>query len=244
MIITTELFIIKANFVHPDKYDYSLVEYSNSKTKVTVICQKHGKFQIRPNNLLNGQECERCAVEKRSNNRSFTKDEFVLKANNVHNFKYSYEKTVYKNWKTKIVITCSKHGDFLQTPHSHSIGKSGCNKCTHKQSYSKTQWVNMCKYKKCIPIIYIIKCFNKNEEFVKIGITSNTIKYRFKQKSSLPYKYEVIKETKGSPEFIFDEEHRLHNIYKNYKYTPLLNFNGKTECFKSEIVKHINDHYM
>ena len=39
--LTTEEFIKRAKEVHGDKYDYSKVEYINSKTKVCIICPKH-----------------------------------------------------------------------------------------------------------------------------------------------------------------------------------------------------------
>ena len=42
--LTTEEFIQKARLVHGDLYDYSKVEYINSKTKVNLICNEHGNF--------------------------------------------------------------------------------------------------------------------------------------------------------------------------------------------------------
>ena len=44
----TENFIIKANEIHGNIYDYSLAEYVNSKTKVKIICPEHGIFEQRP----------------------------------------------------------------------------------------------------------------------------------------------------------------------------------------------------
>ena len=41
---TTEEFIERARKVHGDKYDYSKVEYINSRTKVCIICPEHGEF--------------------------------------------------------------------------------------------------------------------------------------------------------------------------------------------------------
>lgn len=38
-------FISKGNEIHNNKYDYSLVEYKNSKTKVKIICPQHGIFR-------------------------------------------------------------------------------------------------------------------------------------------------------------------------------------------------------
>lgn len=34
----TEQFIKKAKLIHGNKYDYSLVEYVNNKTKIKIIC--------------------------------------------------------------------------------------------------------------------------------------------------------------------------------------------------------------
>lgn len=39
-----EIFIEKATKIHNSKYDYSKVEYVNSKTKVCIICPIHGEF--------------------------------------------------------------------------------------------------------------------------------------------------------------------------------------------------------
>ena len=40
----TENFIDKAKQIHGDKYDYSKVNYVNSKRKVCIICPKHGEI--------------------------------------------------------------------------------------------------------------------------------------------------------------------------------------------------------
>ena len=40
----TEIFIRKAKAVHGNIYDYSKVNYVNSRTKVCIICSKHGEF--------------------------------------------------------------------------------------------------------------------------------------------------------------------------------------------------------
>ncbi len=61
--MTTEEFIQKAKAVHGDKYDYSKVEYVNSKTKVCIRCPKHGESWQRPDTHLQGQGCPKCASE-------------------------------------------------------------------------------------------------------------------------------------------------------------------------------------
>jgi hypothetical protein len=93
------------------------------------------------------------------------------------------------------------------------------------------------------PIIYIIYCFNDDENFIKIGRSVKTVKRRFTSKESMPYNYNVLKIIEGSPEFIFDYEHLLHRTYKKNKYNPLLYFNGsKKECFNTSILQDVLKH--
>lgn len=62
---TTEEFIEKARSAHGDKYDYSLVEYKNSYTKVKIVCPLHGSFNQSPHGHLNLNGCRGCANVKR-----------------------------------------------------------------------------------------------------------------------------------------------------------------------------------
>ena len=46
--------------IHNDLYDYSLVKYSSYKTKVDIICRKHGVFQQYPQEHLQKCGCPKC----------------------------------------------------------------------------------------------------------------------------------------------------------------------------------------
>ena len=59
-ILTTEEFIEKAKAVHGNKYDYSKVEYVNSRTKVCIICPIHGDFFQEANSHIQGKKCYLC----------------------------------------------------------------------------------------------------------------------------------------------------------------------------------------
>jgi len=63
---TTEEFIKDSIEVHGDKYDYSKSEYINAKTKIIIICPKHGEFEQKPNNHLGGQRCGECFGNKKN----------------------------------------------------------------------------------------------------------------------------------------------------------------------------------
>lgn len=77
----------------------------------------------------------------------------------------------------------------------------------------------------------VVRCFNENEEFYKIGITGRTIRQRFSGKT-LPYKYEIIQEIKDVPEIIYNLENDLTKLYRDFKYKPKISFKGETECYK------------
>lgn len=57
--------------------------------------------------------------------KSLTTEEFIEKATKVHGGRYTYEKVVYQNSKSKVVVTCSKHGDYVVTPVIHLRGHIG-----------------------------------------------------------------------------------------------------------------------
>lgn len=62
---SAEDFIKQARSVHGNFYDYSLVEYKNNKTDVIVICPKHGKFKVAPqDHIAGGNGCPICAESK------------------------------------------------------------------------------------------------------------------------------------------------------------------------------------
>src|SRR5690606_7433578 len=80
--------------------------------------------------------------------------------------------------------------------------------------------------------VYIIKCWNEDEVFFKIGRTYRKIEDRFINKKEMPYKYKVVHIIENeSSEYIYKLEHRLKREHKNYKYTPNIKFNGMYECF-------------
>ena len=55
-------FIERSKNIHSDIYDYTLVDYINHSTKVSIICKKHGIFNQTPNNhMTHKKECPDCS---------------------------------------------------------------------------------------------------------------------------------------------------------------------------------------
>ncbi len=137
-------FIERANQIHNNKYDYSLVKYVNNSTKVKIICPIHGVFEQRPNNHLQGRNCLRCGYEINSQNFRKTLKQFIFDARLVHGDKYNYLMVEYVNDGTKVKIICPKHGEFYQTP-THHLGGQGCAKCSHHVSKGEKEVYNWLK---------------------------------------------------------------------------------------------------
>ena len=53
-------FIVRAIEVHGNKYDYSKVEYRDMRSKVEIICPRHGAFWQRAQSHLLGCGCPAC----------------------------------------------------------------------------------------------------------------------------------------------------------------------------------------
>ena len=130
--LNKESFIEKAKIVHGDYYDYSLVEYVNSRTKIKIICPIHGNFEQISNNHLRGSGCNVC-----NNNNYKAKNSFYSKVNEIHGDKYNYSLVNYINNLIKIKIICPIHGEFEQTPMGHLNG-NGCSLCGNKNLNNKS----------------------------------------------------------------------------------------------------------
>jgi len=128
-------FIKKSQSLHGNLYDYSKAKYVNSKTKLTIICPKHGEFfQIPCNHYKYG--CSKCSCEKAHDKQRKNLESFIEAANIKHNTTYDYSKTEYRQAHRKIEIICSKHGSFLQTPNSHLFGR-GCPECKKGEGHPR-----------------------------------------------------------------------------------------------------------
>lgn len=131
--LTTEVFIKKARDVHADCYDYSKLSFIKSHQTVEIICRKHGSFWQNPHNHLSGSGCKKCA----DNNLVKTTNQFIHEAKRIHgSATYNYSKTKYYSYKLKVIINCSVHGDFKQTPSRHLSG-AGCQKCKIEMNAKK-----------------------------------------------------------------------------------------------------------
>ena len=76
--LTTDEYILKAKLVHGDTYLYDYIDYKNMRTKIRVVCKKHGEWETSPNSFLTGSGCPKC---KHSNGED--KIQIYLEQHNV-----------------------------------------------------------------------------------------------------------------------------------------------------------------
>ena len=131
----TKQFILKANKIHNNKFNYSSTHYITAKIKVKIICDIHGEFEMTPNNHLSGQGCPYCGGTKK-----LTKDIFIERSKIKHNNKYDYSLVKYNDNLKKVKIICPIHGEFEQIPESHMNG-FGCVKCRGKWKLNNERFI-------------------------------------------------------------------------------------------------------
>ena len=235
-----EEFIRKSQYKHYSKYDYSKVEYIDSKTKVCIICPEHGEFWQVPSSHVRGCGCPLCAKEEKSKMRRGNTDTFIYNAIKVHSTRYNYSKTNYINSRTKVCIICPEHGEFMMTPSNHLNGQ-GCPKCMGKQmdnglfiskanevhgdkyDYSKVEYIDS-KTKVCI-------ICPEHGEFWQVpakhlygrGCPKCSMEHR-KDRQKISY-YEFLKKVK-----------KVHN--GKYSYSDAPNFNGMHSKIEIICPKH------
>lgn len=144
---------------HGDKYSYETSVYKGAHVQIEIRCPEHGLFKQSPTAHKNGQGCPSCHANK-VRERKTLNQETVLEAFRLkHGNKYDYSKFKYVSGRDKVIIICSEHGEFEQTPNAHKNGQ-GCPRCAGKgktreeliqefkdrhgerYDYSEVKWVN------------------------------------------------------------------------------------------------------
>lgn len=218
---TDETFILKANKIHGNTYDYSKVRYKGNKNKVTIVCKIHGDFQQTPNSHFHGRGCPICAGQVKG-----TTSSFIYKAIKIHGNLYDYSKVVYTTNKDKVIITCKIHGDFTQQPVMHINAGQGCPKCGELRRHTTFQSNNN------LSTLYYIKILNT--PYFKVGVTTRGINKRFE---SCKHQIEVLRTWVMGALDAFQIEQEILSKASNVRYSgaPILK-GGNTEIVTVDIL--------
>jgi hypothetical protein len=134
---TFEQFVEKATAVHGDTYEY--ISYTPGGVRsVRLRCSEHGEFDQLAGNHLAGNGCKKCANALLSENKMYSREQFIETARAHHGDKYDYSLVEYTGGKNKVKIICHHHGVFEQAPSNHTgpLG-SDCPACAKENARKK-----------------------------------------------------------------------------------------------------------
>ena len=132
--MTQEEFISKSIEKYGDRFSYDKVEFKNLKTNVCIICnnkdsygEKHGSFLVEPSYFLNRDyKCPKC-----NNVFKYDCESFIKESKKIHFNKYDYSKVICESCKSKVIIICPEHGEFVKEARFHIKGE-GCPICSRQ----------------------------------------------------------------------------------------------------------------
>jgi len=219
---TQQDFIKKAKEVHGDLYDYSLVKYVNSLTKVKIIDPDYGVFEQSPSSHLIGSDSPGRSGAAASDRQRMSQDEFVSRASKIHKGLYDYSKVNYQGYNEPVTIIDPEYGEFEQKPSSHLKGSGHMNRAHFGFNINLPA------------ILYYLKV--QGGKGYKIGITNRTVAERFVGEAD---KIEVIKTWYyESGKDARDREQEVLSKYKSMKYIgEHLLSSGNTELFNKDILE-------
>ena len=235
--MTKDEFLLRASSIHGSRYDYSNIKFVSSSKKIDMVCREHGVFNQLPEKHLIGRGCPKCASVYSARKRTRTSISFISLAKNIHGERYDYSKVSYKLSTEKIKIVCVDHGEFLQTPSQHLAG-SGCSKCGYLVAGGEGAYCNTIaernkdKWKNEFAMVYFVKFNPLNDSFHKIGISSLSVKDRFRYRRYLKFNISEIFHIKTNKYNATYIESELLKSKLITKYVTKDKFGGHTECFK------------
>lgn len=124
-------------------YDFSKFEYTRYDCKSTVICNKHGEFEMLYSDICRSGSkylCKQCKKENKIHNKTPEQriDDLKFKFPNM-----IYDKSVYTGYKDDIIITCPEHGDMIEKYNKLLLNHTcGCKICRETSTSVKKRHIN------------------------------------------------------------------------------------------------------
>lgn len=134
-----EEYVARAREVHGDKYEYKELYYNAVQKRwfLKILCAVHGIFDKKVgNHITNKQGCPSCTRKY-----VLTQADFLERCKSKHGNRYSYDKAVYVNNTSNVIITCTIHGDFSMTPKNHTQHGQVCPQCSINAKLTTTSLV-------------------------------------------------------------------------------------------------------
>ena len=135
--------------------------------------------------------------------------------------------------QTKVEILCPEHGVFEQQAGDHLDGH-GCSRCSlgvwnpgFIKKHHPSKMNSSCT-------LYVIECYSEDEKFIKVGITTKTVKERYCKTSLGGYDYKTLYEHHSTLINCSELEQSILIGFNDYQYIPESKFGGSSECLTYE----------
>ncbi len=162
--------ILEFNQKHNSYYTYDFSNYVNNKSKIKISCKEGHTFMMSISQHLKGGICPICSGNKCS------KEDILIDCLKIHNNKFDYSKSDWKNLADRITIICPEHGEFKQELRVHRKGHS-CPKCSRRYNLTNDEFIELCKSIEPSIIFTITKFKNVNTSVKFICDTHGIIEY-------------------------------------------------------------------
>ena len=186
------------------------------RRKCIFMCHCGNKFSSRLSDVRQNKRTS-CGCKKGNKPKSHKKGDSI-------NGVIFIESLGTKKYAQRAIFKCPLCGGNWESlvANIHNGNSKSC--CSVGNMWSKDKWCSLSDK----AILYKVLLYDKDESFIKIGITTKTVEQRLK---SIPYSYVLIKEIFGDSSYIYDLEIRIKRKLKKYRYVPLTPFKGDSECF-------------
>lgn len=169
--LTTEEVKLRIQEVHGNKYDLSKVNYKNRRSKIEIVCTKHGRWLTLTEQLFRGQGCPVCGGKTVTKENSLELNfkslisEWDFDKNKISPNEISYGSSKKVWWR------CEKGHSFDMSPKTRTRKgmEQNCPYCSNRRIDNtnsirilKPEWVNEWNFKK-----------NKKYSPDNLGINSN-----------------------------------------------------------------------
>ena len=198
-------------------------EYSGMNSKMLFETQ-FGLVSVTPGNLISKgfMPTIEAAIDR--------KQYFYNQLKFIYGDKYDFKITETSRHGGKSILICPEHGE-VSIDNDYIFMGRGCPKCKN--------W-------KCSDTLYLIRLYNEEESFYKLGISytlENGQIRRFKEYKNLGYEIEVIKTISfENPIDCKTLETKLKRLIKNNLYLPKhWEHETSTECFSKNLLDLILD---
>lgn len=217
-------FIKKSTLIHKDKFNYSLVEYVNSRTKVKIKCNScEIILEQAPSDHLRYNNCSNCI---KINSIGI----FIKKSKEIYKDKFDYSLiTNVIGTNVKISLICNDcKTTFNQFISNHLQGTFSCKVCWKKdKSLTKESFIERCKKIHNDNFDYSLVEFTNTNDKIKLKCNKCGIIFEQSAGGHLYHQHKCLNCThndqrKSKEDFIKDSR-KIHGDKYDYSLTEYIN---------------------